>query len=262
MCSSDLFGSSFFIAFLLGIGLPAWWLGYLALLARPVGNGSLEGLEWYPVGHLVTWAAILSAAVVIGAMLSLGTDMETFRDALRKGFERMLDLKGRGSAGTPTARQEGLSRLVEFLVIALPPAAAVLTTIISVVNLWIAERIVKISGRLKRPPSDLSAMHFPVYAPALTGVAIAGSFLPGMIGVIAGVLGASMLMAYAILGFAVLHAITRGMNSRPFTLGGTYAVVIIFGWPMLGMALLGLADTAFDIRGRVAQKRGPHNPQS
>ena len=32
-----VFGWLFFIAFLIGIGLPAWWLGYLALLARPAG---------------------------------------------------------------------------------------------------------------------------------------------------------------------------------------------------------------------------------
>ena len=64
-------------------------------------------------------------------------------------------------------------------------------------------------------------------------------------------------MAYAILGFAVLHAITRGMSSRPFTLGGIYAAVIVFGWPVLVMSLLGLADTAFDFRGRAARRRGP-----
>src|ERR1700757_386746 len=33
-----VFNSTLFIAFLIGIGLPAWWLGYLALLARPVEN--------------------------------------------------------------------------------------------------------------------------------------------------------------------------------------------------------------------------------
>ena len=33
-----VFGSIFFLAFLAGIGLPAWWLGYLALLARPAGG--------------------------------------------------------------------------------------------------------------------------------------------------------------------------------------------------------------------------------
>jgi hypothetical protein len=69
-------------------------------------------------------------------------------------------------------------------------------------------------------------------------------------------------MAYAILGFAVLHMITRGMGSRPFALGGVYAAVIVFGWPVLVMSLLGLADTAFDFRGRAARRRGPPDPKT
>ena len=64
-------------------------------------------------------------------------------------------------------------------------------------------------------------------------------------------------MAYAILGFAVLHAITRGIGSRALVLAGAYAAVIVFGWPILAMSLLGLAETAFNIRGRVASRRGP-----
>ena len=164
---------------------------------------------------------------------------------------------GRGCAGRADP-----SRLIDILVAVLPPAAAVLATVTNVVNLWLAERIVKISGRLRRPPSDLSAMQFPVYAPALVGAAVAASFLPGIVGISAGVLAASLLMAYAILGFAVLHAITRGMGSRPFTLGGIYVAVFVFGWPVLVMSLLGLADTAFDLRGRAARRRGPPNPQT
>ena len=66
---------------------------------------------------------------------------------------------------------------------------------------------------------------------------MAVSFAGGLIGVVGGVLSASLMMAYAILGFAVLHAITRGMGSRPFTLGGIYVTVIVFGWPVLMMAL-------------------------
>src|SRR6188508_1104552 len=34
-----VFGGFFFVSFLIGIGLPAWWLGYLALLARS-GDGA------------------------------------------------------------------------------------------------------------------------------------------------------------------------------------------------------------------------------
>ena len=52
-------------------------------------------------------------------------------------------------------------RLIDFLVIAMPPAAAVLATITNLFNLWLAARIVKFSGRLKRPWPQLSAMTFP-----------------------------------------------------------------------------------------------------
>jgi hypothetical protein len=33
------------------IAFGAWWLGYLALLARPATNGGGGRLEWYPVGR-------------------------------------------------------------------------------------------------------------------------------------------------------------------------------------------------------------------
>jgi hypothetical protein len=135
----------------------------------------------------------------------------------------------------------------------------VLTTITSTVNLWLAARIVRVSGRLRRPPPELAAMQFPAYAPLLTAAAVAGSFLSGLLGIAAGVLAAALLMAYAILGFAVLHAITRNVTGRPFLLGGIYAAVLVFGWPVLLMTLLGLADAALDFRGRLARRRGPPN---
>ena len=201
------------------------------------------------------WAAIIGAGIVIAGMLTLGSDLDNFRASLRSGLERMLNIQAREPASpADTAPQ---SRLLDILVAVLPPAAAVLATITNVVNLWLAERIVKVSGRLRRPPSDLSAMRFPVYAPAVTAVVVAASFLSGIVGISAGVLAASLLMAYAILGFAVLHMITRGMGSRPFTLGSTYVAVLIFGWPVLVMSLLGLADSAFDLRGRATRRRGP-----
>jgi Predicted membrane protein (DUF2232) len=258
-----LFGGLFFLAFLVGVGLPAWWLGYLALLARPAPAGVAGGLEWYPVGHLVFWAAILGAAVVLAAMLTIGSDLDAMRAGLRSGLERMLNIQERAPSGATAAAQPALSdRVIDVLVAVLPAAAAVLTTATSVINLWLAERIVVVSGRLRRPPPDLSAMRFPVYAPMLTAAAVAGTFLAGLFGVAAGVLSASLLMAYAILGFAVLHAITRGQRSRPFTLGSVYAAVLVFGWPMIVMSILGLADTAFDFRGRAARRLGPPNPRT
>ena len=57
-------------------------------------------------------------------------------------------------------------------------------------------------------------MTLPGFTPGLLAAAIAGSFLPDLPGMLSGVLAASLFMAYAIMGFAVLHAITRGMGGR------------------------------------------------
>src|SRR3954468_19081192 len=59
-----VFGGVFFLAFMAGTGLPAWWLGYLAMLARPAAvGGANASLEWYPSGRLVLWAAAFAALV-------------------------------------------------------------------------------------------------------------------------------------------------------------------------------------------------------
>jgi hypothetical protein len=223
------------------IAFGAWWLGYLALLARPSTNGGGEALEWYPVGRLVLWSAVIGTLVVAAAVPNFGTDQESLQAALRKTYERILSDRS----------------LIDMLVVAVPPAAAVFSTITNVFNLWLAARAVKISGRLKRPWPDLASLTLPASSAGLLAAAVAGSFLPDLVGVLLGAFAASLLMAFAMLGFAVLHALTRGMSSRAVVLAGVYAVAIVLSWPVLVMSILGLAEVVFDIRGRVARKRGP-----
>jgi hypothetical protein len=254
-----VFGHVLLLAFLLGVGLPAWWLGYLALLARPVATPAGEALEWYPVGRLVLWAALLGALIVMVAIPNFGLDAESFRAGLRRVFERVLRAQT-GTAADAPLQLPGISdsgRVLDLLVVLIPPAAAVLSTLTSLVNLWLAGVIVRFSGRLKRPWPQISAMTFPPYAPALLALAVAGTFLPDIVGIGASVLSASLFIAYALLGLAVMHAITVAMNGRAFVLAGTYLTVGLFGWPILMMALLGLLETIFGFRARLAAKRGP-----
>ena len=177
---------------------PAWWLGYLALLARPAANGGGGALEWYPVGRLVLWAAMIGTA-----------------DRCRSPFP-ISALTRKALAGRlcarPTSASCATQALIDMLVVAVPPAAAVFSTITNVVQ-SLARRAHRENLRpAARPWPDLSALAFPAPAPALLAAAIAGSFLPGLVGISSGVFAASLLMAYAILGFAVLHTITRGMS--------------------------------------------------
>ncbi|HEY1542741.1 MAG TPA: DUF2232 domain-containing protein [Xanthobacteraceae bacterium] len=250
----------FLFGFPVTVGLGAWWLGYLALLARPAGpNGELE---WYPVGRLVLWAAILSALVTLVGLAAFGGSAATIQKTLHTMFEHMLRLQLAIPADAPLVVPgvEKPQRLIDIIIAVLPPATAVLTTITQLLNLWLAGHVVKISGRLRRPWPDLAAMRLPPVAMAALAIAFVGSFVPGLPGMAAQLPVASLIVAYAALGFAVMHGITRHLQGRTVVLVGLYTGFVLLGWsgwPVLVMALLGLIDSAVDLRRRVAATRGP-----
>lgn len=253
-------GGYFFFAFLIGIALPAWWLGYLGLLARPAASGDLD---WYPIGRVLLWAAILGTLAVVSAIPTLGLDKETFQTSLRNGFEQIIQAQGQGPRMKEALDPAATGRLLDFLVAVLPPAAAVLSTVINIIDLWLAGKIVGLSGRLRRPWPELAETRLPPMTAAVLAVGAAACFLPGLAGIVAEIFVATLLVVYAIVGLAVLHFITRGMTNRSLLLGGTYTALVIFSglrWPVLLMALFGLVDTAIDLRARAARRRGPGRP--
>jgi hypothetical protein len=257
-------GVDFLAAFLLGVGLPAWWLGYLAMLARPLPatqaaapHAAPQAPEWYPAGRLLLWAAGISALVVGMTLISFGTDLSSLQAALRA----MLDSRLEDAVGEQLESPEDAARLIDMMVRFVPGAVAATLTLATVFDLWLAGRIVQLSGRLHRPWPRLPDLRLPPLAPAFLGAAVAGAFLPGMIGVSASALAASLIIAHVLLGLAVIHAATVGLHGRSFVLGSVYASVLIFGWPvrwpLLLIGLLGITDALVDVRGLLARRRGP-----
>src|SRR5260370_1122249 len=154
-------GVDFLTVFLFGVGLPAWWLSYLALLARPAPPPN--GREWYPVGRLVLWSACINALIVGTTLLSFGTDLASLQSALRAVLHSRLD----DVAGEQVENPDHAARLVDLMVMFVPAAAAASFTLSTVVNLWLPGRIVKISGRLQRPWPRLSYIRFPPFSPSV-----------------------------------------------------------------------------------------------
>jgi predicted membrane protein DUF2232 len=253
------FGGVFFIAFLAGVAMPAWWLGYLALLGRPGAHGG--ALEWYPPGRLVLWTAALGALVIGAALASYGTDAQTIRTSLRAMLETVFRLQTGLAAGQPL-RFPGIEdpdRLLDIFAVALPPMAALIAAMTEIVNLWLAGHIVKLSGRLRRPWPDLAEMAFPRLAAGAFAAAVAGSLIPDLPGLIAGLFAATLALAFMILGFAFLHAATRGVAGRGVMLAGAYGLVAVLVWPALVVTALGVVDALFHWRARFG-KRGPPPP--
>jgi hypothetical protein len=272
------FGGAFFLTFRGAVGAPAWCLSYLTMLARPIAanpeaNGPITGtntnlrgavLEWYPPGRLVVWSALLAALVIVATIPKFGFDAESFRAGLHDALARMLQINtlqtGNGAAPGQSGPAAGIpnpQRLLDFFVEVGPPAAAVVAALTSLVNLWLAAHVVKFSGRLARPWPSISTMTFPRQVLILLAATIALSFTDGLLGIIALILSASLLTAYGVLGFAVMHDITRGIAGRLFLLAGVYAAVLIIVWPMLALCLLGLAEAIFGLRARATAKDGP-----
>jgi hypothetical protein len=246
-----VFGSTFFFAFMIGTGIPAWWLGYLAMLARPAKNGG--ALEWYPPGRLVLWCTGFAVLVISIGILTFGADIGTFRAEMRHALERIVQFP----ADNPSFGAANKTQLFDFLVAIIPMAAAVVATTTNAVNLWMAARIVKFSGRFHRPWPNLPALSFPGVTAAVLAAAVALTFVGGIAGLLASVAGAALVVAFGILGFAVLHSLTRNARGRGLVLGAAYASVMMFFWPVFALCLLGLADMAVGLRARAARRGGP-----
>ena len=271
------FGILFFATFLASVGVPAWWLGYLALLGRPVVNGGAPHMEWYPPGRLVLWAAIVGAVLTAGTLMTFGSDEATIRHGLKDAIDQILrpqtgpradappqapavPVPGTQVQGAQVANAGDTDPMIDLqvqvLVRVLPLAAAVISAVTLMGNLWLAGLVVRLSGRLRRPWPDLSTLSFPSLTAAWYGALLAGAFLPDLAGLVSSVFAATLTIAFAAVGFAVLHTATRDMRGRAVVLSGAYGCVVLLIWPVLVMTLVGVAETLFDLRARHS-RRGP-----
>src|SRR5229473_2107408 len=125
-----IFGLPYCIAFVVTVALPAWWLGHLALLGRPVANGAsgngaspvAPDLEWYPVGRILLWISGFAAVTTMATLLTLGVDAATITGTLRRGLLQILQIIAQRDAA-PTAESE---QLIDALVTIAPAAAAIM----------------------------------------------------------------------------------------------------------------------------------------
>ncbi|MCK1710064.1 MULTISPECIES: hypothetical protein [unclassified Bradyrhizobium] len=253
-----LFGLPYCIAFAVTVALPAWWLGHLVLLGRHVASATPPAteppaapeMEWYPVGRILLWIAGFATLTTIAALLTLGTDADSILGTLRRGLMRVL------STTDPQAASEA-GPFVDALVRIAPAGATIVAMMTLTLNLWLSAKVTATSGRLRRPWPDMMTAELPPMTLAALCVALAFCFTGGLLAIIAQIATAALMMAYALTGFAVLHTLTLALKSRTFWLGSTYAVVVVFGWPVIAMVILGLADAVFGFRERFLRNRQP-----
>ena len=150
----------------------------------------------------------------------------------------------------------GVEQLADSLVRFGPTALSTGATIMHLVNLYLAARTTQISGRLKRPWRDIPTGYvlpraLAVVTALAVGVAVVGpSPTDDYALVAAGAFGA----LYAMQGLAALHALSRRAAARPFMLAALYfACAVAAQWVLPALAVLGLAESFVNLRGRAAR---------
>jgi hypothetical protein len=250
-----IFSLPYLVAFLLAVALPAWWLGRLVLLGRPIAGAVTAGatppvdtVEWYPVGRLLLWIAGFAALTTVSALFTLGTDSETIAAGLRHGLGRIMQM--------PSAPTES-TQIIDALAAIAPAAATIIAMTTLTLNVWLAAYVTSASGRLRRPWPVLREVSMPPMTLVALFVALALCFTGGLLALLAQIATAALMLGYALTGFAVLHTVTLGIKSRGVVLSFAYALVLVFGWPVIAMIALGITDAFFGIRQRYLQRRPP-----
>ena len=249
-----IFGLPLCAAFAIGVALPGWWLGHLALLGRPaVGPSTSDAapdghdLEWYPVGRLLLWIVAFATFATFALLLTRGGDAASIAEGLKHDLEQVL------AAFAVTADDQVLDALVAVI----PICGVIGSFVVLTLNLWLAAKIAATSGRMRRPWPDLRGTALPPLTLAALCVAIALCYTGGLTALLAKLVTSALMMAYAFTGFAVLHTLTTALKSRVFWLGSAYIIVVLFMWPVLAMVVLGLADAVFGFRARYLRSRLP-----
>jgi uncharacterized membrane protein YuzA (DUF378 family) len=256
-----IFGLPYCIAFAITVALPAWWLGRLVLLGRPVSSAApapdnaaadQPEVEWYPLGRILLWIVGFATIAVMSTLLTFGTDAEQITGTLRE-----LLLKVLGAQDDLDAQTE---RVIRLVIRSAPLAAAAMAMTTLTLNLWLAGKITATSHRLLRPWPDLKRITLPPITLAVLCAAIALGFSGGLPAIVGRITATALMMAYALMGFAALHTLTLTLKNRAFWLGSVYAVVVLFVWPLLAVVVLGVADAVFGLRQHFLRRRPPPLP--
>jgi len=227
-------------------GAPMAWACRLALLSRT--DETTGTTEWYPIGRILLQATAIIAVGVVVVGFIVGYDPEALSAEITAALADWLAQSPDAPAPPSPAELEPFVRLN---VAAMPYTMAAMVVIIFVFDMWLAARIAEASGRLSRPRDRLWTAVLPVEAVAIFVVAAVAAFVPGIVGHVAAAVAGAFGGALALIGLAVLHATTLHSTVRILILVAVYVVLVFFGGlPLIVLALLGIAESFFQLRAR------------
>ncbi len=229
--------------FLVGvmIAAPAALAGHQANLAQNGGNQGDE-LQWYPFSRILFWITLL----IIGAVLLFGIlidfDPTEIGAQLSKHLKLLLPTPEVGSGLSVEDRDRALLMNLQMMPFVLPS----LWIGIHFLNFLLALKITRQLDVLARPVEDIAAaINLPSIAlvllvVSLSGIAITSAPFSYGFAVAAG----ALVMAFSIVGLAMMHQRIRHWPIRSLMLFMTYAMIAMIFLPVYLFSFAGILRVA------------------
>jgi hypothetical protein len=240
-------GFVFALAYFLANAGPAYVLVRQALRWRPAPDG---GIEFYPIGNVLLTLVGLLGALFAGLVFAFAGPEGGLEAALKDFIvEAFRSLR---APGIDISRLEPFA---EALARFFPGILGVSWLFMSVVNAALAFALVKRFAQPIRPAPKMEDLDLPASLMGLVAIFAAGSLLDGLGGFVSLNMIVLFVAVYALAGLSVLHAVTAKLQWRGVALGASYGAIIVFGWPIAVVAVLGLAEPLTQLKAR-AKARG------
>jgi hypothetical protein len=217
---------------------PAALAGHLANLAQPNPNG--QGLLWYPLSDMLfrLMMALFVGFVIAG--IAIGYERQEIAGAFSEFFREIM-----AADGAQPPSDEAIRQTAEAYAAMLPGVISGILLLAHVLVMHFSAVITARSGLLARPPEDLAAnISLPKSALAIPGAGLFGIFFLGSPAFEIASLAAGLGIAgFALVGLGELHVSTRGRPARSAILFFSYLLLVVFGFPVFVLAVMGALRT-------------------
>lgn len=231
--------------------LPALVLCRQALLSRPLAGGAVQ---WYPGGLLLCWLIGMVAGLYC---LVLGY-FHLFHNGLTAAIEDAIKqfIAGLDSAtpdgGMSAHNQDILLRAAPFV----PGIAAAYYIMTIILNGALAQHLLRRSGRNLRPSIELAELSLPPQLLYVLAASAVVAMVSSALSPFAATLAFIVMVAYFLLGLAVVHAYLGGRANRGMALFSFYVMFILLMllFSAVGLAVvgLGIVEQVIGLRRRFA----------
>ncbi len=229
-------GANFASAGMFGVlsAAPVLILVRQGLQSRP-GAGAGTAV-WYPPGLLLGWLTGYGLLLFAVAMVVFIGSSGGIEGMARTYVEATL---GNISSTAPDPRfVQMLDTFIRYF-----PAVVVTTWLVMVViNAALAQGVLTQMKRNRRPSPKFTELDLPQWMVIGLAAALLVALIPGQIGITGQNAAMIIGLPFFLLGLAVIHTLSHRFRARRLFLLAIYVILILFGWPAIVVAGLGVIE--------------------